>query len=95
MVMKIENDDYCEYRKAISKWGCTAIQLKAIEECNELSIELTKSVAKTGNYNKIVEEIVDVMIMCEQLLAIFDDGTFHKQWNEKMQRFKNRLNQVD
>ncbi len=91
MVMKIENDDYCAYRNAISMWGCTKIQLKAVEELNELSIELVRSLNGTGDYHKIIEEITDVMIMCEQIFVIFDDGTFRKEWDKKMQRFKNML----
>lgn len=95
MVMKLENNDYCAYRKAIEKWGCTSIQLKAIEELNELSIEIIKSMNGTGDYHKIIEELVDVVIMCEQVYVIYDEGVFNAVWNEKIQRFKNRLNQVD
>ena len=95
MVMKLENNDYCAYRKAIEKWGCTSIQLKAIEELNELSIEIIKSMNGTGDYHKIIEELVDVVIMCEQVYVIYDEGVFNAVWNEKIQRFKNRLNRVE
>ena len=58
-------------RDAIATYGMTAQVDMAIEEMSELTKELCKLGRGKGKLDRIVDEIADVTIMCEQLRQFF------------------------
>jgi NTP pyrophosphatase (non-canonical NTP hydrolase) len=59
------------YKKLIERFGNKHQMAVAIEECMELSKELTKAIRDKGNDMKIAEEIADVLICLEQVALMF------------------------
>lgn len=90
-------------RKAIATYGKTAQVDMAIEEMSEL----TKALCKERRYElvpgkhavahaNVIEEIADVMIMCRQLLIIYDkDNEIQSEINYKINRLNERLNETE
>lgn len=90
-------------RKAIATYGKTAQVDMAIEEmseltkalCKERRYELTPGKHATAHAN-VIEEIADVMIMCRQLLIIFDkDNEIQSEINYKINRLNERLKETE
>lgn len=86
-------------RKAIATYGKSTQVDMAIEEMSEL----TKALCKERRYElvpgkhavahaNVIEEIADVMIMCRQLLIIFDKDN---EINYKINRLNERLNETE
>lgn len=73
------------YRKTIQTFGRVHQILKAIEELLELAIELIKLLVGKGDRNHIIEEMVDVMIILEELLIMFN---VNKEQIAKFRKFK-------
>lgn len=59
------------YQEAIKTFGERSQIIKAIEELNELSTALARSLNNIGDSENIAEELADVDVMCEQLCMIF------------------------
>lgn len=61
--------------KFIVEWGMEAQILTAVEEMSELTKELTRWIArgvKTDTYDKLVDEMVDVMNTWHQVFYLMD-----------------------
>ena len=91
--------DEATLRRAIAAYGKSAQVDMAIEEmseltkalCKERRCELVKGTHAEAHAN-VIEEIADVLIMCRQLLIIFDrDEEIQAEINYKIQRLKQRL----
>lgn len=59
------------YEKALEVYGLDLQVMMAIEEMSELTKELCKLGRGKGKLDRIVDEIADVTIMCEQLRQFF------------------------
>lgn len=68
---------------AIEYYGIDSQCIVAIEELSELQKELSKHLRGDGNKDHLAEEIADVLIMLEQLIAIFDCKLEVMEWKEK------------
>ena len=98
----LSEEDMSTFQKAWDKWGQRAQLGMIIEECAELikavckfirNDELIENPKKEKDINHIVEEMVDIVIMCEQFLYIFKKGKeFYHIRREKMDRLDGRLN---
>lgn len=91
--------DEATLRRAIAAYGKNAQVDMAIEEmseltkalCKERRYELVKGTHAEAHAN-VIEEIADVLIMCRQMLIIFDrDEEIQAEINYKIQRLKQRL----
>jgi len=60
------------YKKLIERFGDKHQLAVAIEECAELSKELTKAIRGKGNDMRIAEEIADLFICIEQVALMFN-----------------------
>lgn len=86
-------------KKAIYAFGSQAQVIKAIEEFSELQKELCKFLlhSNTINFDNIVDEMADVIIMNYQLKKIFDklEPNFHDLLSKKIEfktlRLKNTI----
>ena len=88
-----------EWDSFVAAYGKNAQVDMAIEEmseltkalCKERRYELVKGTHAEAHAN-VIEEIADVLIMCRQLLIIFDrDEEIQAEINYKIQRLKQRL----
>lgn len=59
---------------AIKVFGRTYQKIVAIEELSELQKEITKDLRGKGNRDHILEELVDVRIILDELVAMYDFG---------------------
>lgn len=59
------------YNKLIERFGDKHQLAVAVEECAELSKELTKAIRGKGNDMRIAEEIADVFICLKQVAMMF------------------------
>jgi NTP pyrophosphatase (non-canonical NTP hydrolase) len=84
------------YNYAITKWGVSTQINMAIEECSELITKLIKYNRKNNGSTKqeIIDEIADVMIMCEQLRLIFGYNEVEFRKNKKLNRLEKRLREL-
>lgn len=76
------------YKQITDYYGEKKQCLKAIEECNELSQALCKLVINRLNYNDwfaVKEEIVDVIVVCEQLVEMINRRHIHINIENSMQ----------
>ena len=89
------------YKIVVNRYGITMQLIVAIEECSELTKELTKILRGVMSKNKnvirpVTEEIADVLIMCEQLQYIFDNRMFvQSEMSKKLIRLRDRLGITD
>ena len=60
-------------RKVIKKFGPRQQMIIAMEECAELTKEISKYLRGKPNPAALAEEIADVEIMCDQLKLIADN----------------------
>jgi NTP pyrophosphatase (non-canonical NTP hydrolase) len=86
--------DEAVYLKALEKWGEPAQLLMLIEEMGELTVEVAHQLRGRGNYDKLLDECVDVDIMVSQLRLILEKQnearyTVHKC--KKINRLEERL----
>lgn len=80
------------YRRAVSYFGATKQNLKAIEEMAELIVELVKDLLGDGNPAKVIEELADVENMTVQLRIIYDEDGMVDYWKQaKMNRLAHRM----
>lgn len=77
-------------RRAIKIHGANAQVDMAIEEMSELITELMHY--KRNRPHSVVSELADVMIMCEQLMLIFDcQDDLELKISDKLDRLSGRL----
>ncbi|TDO77698.1 hypothetical protein DFR79_13230 [Halanaerobium saccharolyticum] len=78
------------YIKAIDKWGFKSQSIMLMEECAEL-IQAVSKLHRTGNPNKMYEEIADVEIMIEQIKTFYGDVAE----KETDKHYKNKLDRLE
>jgi len=80
------------FQECVDLWGEVSQILMAVEELNELSVELLHALRanKPFDIDRITEEIADVDLMIDQLKFIFSisDEDLHKAREKKIQRLK-------
>lgn len=81
-------------QEALDLWGIPS-QLDLLQE---ESIELAHAVSKLRRYgfteeyvNKVIDELADVEIMCEQARKIFNSDDIDKRKKFKLQRLENTI----
>ena len=74
-----------EYKLALQKWGMKAQKIKAIEELNELSVQLAKDVNNLPTKD-IEGEIADAHIMLAQMKLLYPG--WYKAYEKKMERLE-------
>ncbi|MBA7493369.1 hypothetical protein ES702_03927 [subsurface metagenome] len=88
-------DDFNLFKECVIRWGNTSQLLMAIEEMNELSVELCHQLRanKPHDVDRIIEEITDVKLMMDQIQFIFNisDGKLDIMRSKKIQRLKKLL----
>ncbi|MCL1950458.1 MAG: hypothetical protein FWF59_12070 [Turicibacter sp.] len=82
--------------RAICKYGKEKQTIQTIEELAELQKELTKLLIH-GKTEGLLEELVDVYIMCRQIEMIYDidEGDFEDMLFEKLKRLDKRIKEGD
>ena len=81
------------YNEALKKWGLTAQQDVAIEECSELVKEICKLKRGTGDIDRLAEEIADVEIVCDEQAYYYDIRPQIEQIKKlKLERLEGRIN---
>jgi len=78
------------YIKASEKWGTNSQIIVAIEEMNELCVQLAKVLNNkhNGEYYKLIDELADARIMIEQVELIFG---IYPNVEQRMDEKLNRL----
>jgi predicted transcriptional regulator len=84
------------YLKMLKKYGGKSQTLVCIEEMAELTKELLKNINREQtNRHAIIEEIIDVAIMIEQMIELFD-VTYNETtslYNKKIDRLVEMLDE--
>ena len=78
-----------KYSEIVDHYGAKHQAIKAVEELNELAVELSKWVNGQGSRKKILEECADVEIMLWQMQIIFGDWDDWKAY--KLGRVEGRI----
>lgn len=80
------------YKELAEHYGEKHQCMLCIEEMSELIKEIVKFERKHNNYNEIAEEVADVQIMIEQVIAIYGINEEVERWKEKkLKRTEARL----
>lgn len=87
---QLSNDPFDLYRRAAKLWTRKFMSAKTIEECAELTVELSKDInGFEGKPDGIIEELVDVQIMIDQMRIVIDDESKWNRWHAyKIDRLK-------
>ena len=91
-MLNTENKELCY--QLLQRYGTKAQMMMAIEECSELQKAICKNLRKNRNYlttdvdENTLEELVDVIVMCEQLrlMACIDMGGINARAKFKLER---------
>ena len=89
-MLNTENIELCY--QALQKFGTEAQFLMVIEECSELQKSICKAFRNQGSVKTvdeaILEELVDVIVMCEQLrlIACVPMGDINDMAKAKLER---------
>jgi len=85
------------YKKAIEKWGNPSQLLMVMEELAELIQAISHLLRnKYKAKSKVIEELADVEIMCEQLrIMINEDEKIDKVKEEKLNRLSGLLQEKE
>lgn len=78
-------------RMAIQRYTAPVQIYQAVEELNELAVELMHWNKRCDNHARVVEEIGDCTIMIEQLADIFGIERVRTVVEQKYQRLEARL----
>lgn len=82
------------YALVWAQFGAYKQIVVAMEECAELTKELSKVLRDKGNLMNVAEEIADVEIMIEQIKQHFACGDTVEQIKDfKLRRLHNKLNE--
>ena len=94
----MNEQDQATLKDAVTTWGVNAQLVMVLEECAELSKEITKTIRTKKVTQGLAEEIADVEIMLAQLSIIaaeLDDTTLDSRVTErrsfKLDRLRARL----
>ena len=81
-------------KECLDVFGIPAQLVKAMEELNELSVEICKELNAKNNRDNIIEGIADVTIMLCQLAIIFDlqDSDVGNVIKSKLERLQHTVN---
>lgn len=80
------------YKSAEDKWGRTSQVAIAIEEMAELTVALTQQFFRGRHANAaVIEEIADVLIVCEQLALMYGEREVQTVIDKKLDRLKQRV----
>lgn len=80
------------YQKAITHYGDVAQVLKAVEEMSELIKVLVKDMKMEESKDRLIDELADVSIMCEQLRMIYGvNNEVNVRMNYKLKRLLRRM----
>ena len=81
------------YSQAWAQYGASKQIVVAMEECAELTKELSKMLRGKENLRAVAEEMADVEIMLEQIKQHFSCACIVEGYKEyKIQRLNERLN---
>lgn len=80
-------------KEALQRWGVNTQMVIAIEECSELTHEITKYLR--GRPSNLAEEIADVKIMLRQLEFVAGEDNVAHYVDEKIYRLQERLGRTD
>lgn len=73
-------------------YGVEAQRIKAMEELSELISALARHANGSGSKIQVIEEIADVMIMCEQMSTYYTtDSELQSMINMKLERTLKRI----
>jgi NTP pyrophosphatase (non-canonical NTP hydrolase) len=80
------------YKSAEDKFGRTSQVVIAIEEMAELTVALTQSFFRERHEKaKVIEEIADVLIVCEQLALMYGERDVQAVIDKKLERLSHRV----
>ena len=85
------------YEKAMDRWGFKSQSIMLMEECAEL-IQAVSKLHRTGNPNKMYEEIADVEIMIEQIKNFYGDVAekeIDKHYKNKIERLEGLIQNAE
>jgi NTP pyrophosphatase (non-canonical NTP hydrolase) len=77
--------------RAVDHYGVEHQKRKAIEELGELICELSREQDKRTDREHILEELADVIIMCEQLRLIYGGEETDKWIDRKLKRLRDMM----
>jgi len=82
-------------RRAIDIYGHKMQTLVAMEELGELQHELSKFIRGSGDYNHLLEEYADVLIVLHQVKEMYNlaEPEIEREVTVKMERLKDRLDE--
>jgi NTP pyrophosphatase (non-canonical NTP hydrolase) len=85
------------YARCVSAWGIRAQVDMAQEECAELIVALNHERRHRVPSEKVLEEIADVMFMCDELMYIygFDRGELRRELEKKIERTEGRVTKYE
>lgn len=83
------------FKQILKVWGRDAQILMTIEESAELIQALTHFLRGRASYEKVAEEIADVIIMSQQMRIIFGSEIVDQIINEKLIRTQSKLNKEE
>lgn len=75
----------------LATYGVDKQQMQCIEECAELIQAINKYQRGCCDSHAVVEEIADVMIMCEQMALCFGYDAVGQAIKDKQERQKRRI----
>jgi NTP pyrophosphatase (non-canonical NTP hydrolase) len=78
-------------QRALTHYGVDNQILQSVEELNELATDLMHYRKGKAPHRKVIEEIADVRIMCDQLAKIFGESLVAEAEEYKLERLNNRL----
>lgn len=82
------------FERSLGRWGLNAQLDISVEECAEL-IQAISKIKRFGEseerIKRLISEIADVKIMCEQLAYIYGKDNVEEEVANKLKRLENRL----
>lgn len=83
------------YSDALDTFGANAQLAKALEELNEVQLEICRMVNGRGDVTHLAEEVADATIMLEQIRQIFDiNGLTCNFMDAKVLRLRARIEEA-
>lgn len=83
------------YAEAQATFGTNAQLVKAMEELNEVQLEIVRMVTGRGNVLHLAEEVADATIMLEQIRRIFDiNALVCETMDAKVLRLQQRIEEA-
>jgi NTP pyrophosphatase (non-canonical NTP hydrolase) len=79
------------YQAALERWGLTAQFAHLQEECAELIAAVSRYLRGRYGYSQVVDELADVIIMCQQFRTVFGADAVAAAIDRKTRRLQERL----